>query len=83
MVRALLGTSMPLVLTELPLGGQGWTVTHAIFACAGLSAAATQKLAAHQGLAIDLHRLMHNKQLVLRVGHRVARRFKGSDGQRR
>jgi len=59
-VRELLGTKTPLVLAELPQGGQGWSVTHAIFARAGLTEAAAQELTAHQGLAIDLHRLMHD-----------------------
>lgn len=59
-VRELLGTKTPLVLAELPQGGQGWSVTHAIFARAGLTEAAAQELAAHQGLAVDLHRLMRD-----------------------
>lgn len=59
-VRELLGTKTPLVLAELPQGGQGWSVTHAIFARVGLTEAAAQELAAHQGLAVDLHRLMRD-----------------------
>ncbi len=60
LVRELIGTKTPLVLAELPQGGQGWTVTHAIFARAGLTGAAAQELAAHQGLAVDLQRLMRD-----------------------
>jgi hypothetical protein len=59
-VRELIGTKAPLVLAELPQGGQGWTVTYALFARAGLTAAAEQELAAHGGLAVNLHRLMHD-----------------------
>lgn len=59
-VRELIGTKAPLVLQELPQGGQGWTVTYALFARAGLTEAASQELAAHQGIAVDLRRLMHD-----------------------
>lgn len=59
-VRELLGTKTPLVLAELPQSGQGWTVTYALFARAGLTEAASQELVAHQGIAVDLHQLMHD-----------------------
>jgi uncharacterized protein len=59
-VRELIGTKAPLVLQDLPQGGQGWTVTYALFARAGLTEAASQELAAHQGIAVDLRRLMHD-----------------------
>jgi hypothetical protein len=60
MVRELIGTKAPLVLQELPQGGRGWTVTYALFARLGLTEAASQELAAHQGIAVDLRRLMHD-----------------------
>ncbi|RRR74477.1 MAG: ATP-binding protein [Candidatus Viridilinea halotolerans] len=57
-VRELIDTKTPLVLADLPQGGKGWSVTHAIFARAGLTPAAQQELAAHSGIAVDLPRLM-------------------------
>lgn len=59
-VRELIGTKAPLVLQELPQGGQGWSVTYALFARAGLTEPAAQELAAHGGLVVDLHRLMRD-----------------------
>jgi hypothetical protein len=59
-VRELLGTKTPRVLQVLPNGGQGWHVTCALFSRAGLTEAAAQELAAHRGLAVDVHRLMQD-----------------------
>ena len=59
-VRDLIGSKTPLVLQELPQGGQGWSVLHALFTRAGLTEAAAQELAAHGGIAIDVQQLMHD-----------------------
>jgi len=59
-VRDLIATKTPLLLADLPNGGAGWTVRHALFARAGLTDAAQQELAAHDGLAVDLARLMRD-----------------------
>ena len=56
-VRELIDGKTPLVLAELPDGGEGWRVHHAIFTRAGATVAAQRELAAHAGLLVDLDRL--------------------------
>lgn len=59
-VRDLIATKTPLLLADLPNGGAGWTIRHAIFACAGLTAAARAELETHNGLVVDLNLLMRD-----------------------
>jgi hypothetical protein len=56
-VRELLDGKTPLVLAELPNGGEGWRVHHAIFTRAGATDAARRELEARAGLLVDLDRL--------------------------
>jgi uncharacterized protein len=53
-VRELLERKTPLLLADLPDGGKGWSVHHAFFARQGLTPAASEELARHSGIAIDL-----------------------------
>jgi hypothetical protein len=57
-VRELIGIKTPRILADLPDGGRGWQVRHAIFARAGVSDAAADELEAHRGFSVDLVRLM-------------------------
>lgn len=56
-VRELIDRKTSLVLAELPDGGEGWRIHHAIFTRAGATVAAERELAAHAGLLVDLDRL--------------------------
>ena len=53
-VRELIATKTPLVLSDMKATAANWTIRYAIFARAGVTEAAAQELAAHSGLLIDL-----------------------------
>jgi hypothetical protein len=56
-VRELIETKLPLMLADMGVEASHWRVRPALFARVGVTAAARQELAAHQGLLIDLERL--------------------------
>jgi|SRR5579859_2573592 len=56
-VAELIERKAPLIQTMLPNGGQGWTITFAAFARAGLTPAARALLRQHGGLDVDLKQL--------------------------
>ena len=53
-VRELIATKTPLVLSDMKATAADWTIHYAIFARAGATEAAAQELAAHGGLLVDL-----------------------------
>lgn len=56
-VRELIEEKTPLVVPDLPDGGAGWRVHHAIFTRAGATDAARRELASHGAFLVDLERL--------------------------
>lgn len=53
-VRELIEHKTPLVLVDLPNGGQGWSVEHVLFARRGLTPAARDELMKDGGWVVDL-----------------------------
>ena len=56
-VRDLIATKTPLVLHDLPDGGQGWTVSYALFGRTGFTPAAVAEAAQVGALLVDAARL--------------------------
>jgi hypothetical protein len=56
-VRDLVETKTPLVLRDLPDGGQGWIVSYALFGRAGFTPAAVAEAALVGALLVDAERL--------------------------
>ncbi|NTU80644.1 MAG: ATP-binding protein [Chloroflexales bacterium] len=56
-VRELIEQKTPLVLADMKVSADDWTIRHAIFARAGVTEAAKAELAAHSGILVDLDQL--------------------------
>jgi uncharacterized protein len=56
-VRDLIAGKTPLVLRDLPAGGQGWAVTYACFARGGFTDAARELMDEHGGYCVDMDML--------------------------